>query len=62
MDTDSKKTANTSMAIIAILAALALLGIVAITTVSIPQQQAEARGCPINSVALNASQGRCFHP
>jgi hypothetical protein len=49
------------MAIIAIIAALGLLGVVAIETFNIPQQQADARGCK-TSVAVNASQGRCFHP
>jgi hypothetical protein len=39
-----------------------LLGVVAITIVTIPLQQAEARGCPITSTGVNASQGRCFHP
>ena len=51
-----------SYAVIAIVLALGLLGVVAITIVSIPLQQAEARGCPIASPGLNASQGRCFHP
>jgi hypothetical protein len=53
---------NTQMmlAIFAIAAALGLLGVVAITIVTIPQE-AEARGCN-NSVAFNASKGRCFHP
>jgi hypothetical protein len=63
----SQKTrTTTSMAIIAIVAALALLGVVVITVVvTIPLQEAEARGC-INpnapgggSVAGNASKGRC---
>ena len=57
----SQKTRTTSYAIIAIVAALALLGVVAITVVTIPQQQeAEAVGCK-NSIAFNASKGRCFH-
>ena len=62
MDNESQKTTTTtSMAIIAIVAALALLGIVAITVVSIPlQQEAEALGCN-NSIAFNASKGRCIH-
>jgi hypothetical protein len=50
---------DTTFAVIAIVAALALLGVVAITIVSIPLQQAEARGCR-TSQAVNASQGRCF--
>jgi hypothetical protein len=51
-----------SYAVIAIVLALGLLGVVAITIVSIPLQQAEARGCPITSTGINASLGRCFHP
>ncbi len=53
------------MIVIAIVAALAVLGVVAITLVAIPlqMQQAEGqRGCPLNTPALNASKGRCFHP
>lgn len=50
---------NTTFAVIAIVAALTLFGVVAITIVTIPLQQAEARGCR-TSVAFNASQGRCF--
>jgi hypothetical protein len=65
MDNDSQNT-TTSIAIIAIVAALALLGVVVVTVaVTIPLQQAEARGC-INpnapaggSIAVNASKGRC---
>ncbi len=55
---------NTTLVVIAIVAALAVLGVVAITLVTIPlqMQEAEARGCPPNSPALNTSKGRCFHP
>jgi hypothetical protein len=60
MDNDSQKT-TVPYAVIAIVAALALLGVVAITVVTIPQQQAEAVGCK-NSIAFNASKGRCFQP
>jgi hypothetical protein len=57
---------NQQLALLALVAALALLGVVVLTVaVTIPQQQAEARGC-INpnapgggSVAFNASKGRC---
>jgi hypothetical protein len=53
-----------SMALVAIVAALALFGVVAVTIVSIPQQQAEARGCEFagfhNDTAISASKGRCF--
>jgi hypothetical protein len=57
---------TTTIAVIAIVAALALLGVVAVmVAVTIPLQQAEARGC-INpnapgggSLAFNASKGRC---
>ena len=58
MDNDSQKT--TSIAVIAIVAALGLLGVVVITIVTIPlQQEAEAKGGN-NSIAFNASKGRCF--
>jgi hypothetical protein len=51
----------TSLGVIAIVAALALLGVVVVTfAVTIPLQQAEARGCPLGTPAVNASQGRCF--
>jgi hypothetical protein len=58
---------DTTFVVIAIVAALALLGVVAITIVTIPLQlqQAEAKGCDnqgFRTPALNASQGRCFHP
>jgi hypothetical protein len=51
-----------SIAVIAIVAALGLLGVVVIATITIPlqQQQAEARGCPADSPAANASKTRCF--
>jgi hypothetical protein len=63
MDNYSQKTTTvSSYAVIAIVAALALLGVVAITVVTIPlQQEAEAKGCK-NSIAFNASKGRCFQP
>jgi hypothetical protein len=48
-----------TLAIIAVVAALGLLGIIIVESISIPQQQADARGCN-NGVAFNASQGRCF--
>jgi hypothetical protein len=39
-------------------AALGLLGVVTITIVIIPlQQEAEARGCSINTAGINASKG-----
>jgi hypothetical protein len=50
-----------ALAIIAVVAALGLLGVVVVESISIPQHQAEARGCK-NSIAFNASKGRCFHP
>jgi hypothetical protein len=49
-----------NMTVIAIVAALALFGVVAITVVAMPQE-ADARGCN-NSIAFNASKGRCFQP
>jgi hypothetical protein len=54
---------NNQLAIIALVAALGLLGVVMVTVaVTIPLQQAEARGCPVATPAVNASQGRCFRP
>jgi len=50
---------ETTLGIIAIIAALGLLGVVVVESISIPQQQADARGCT-NGIAFNASQGRCF--
>lgn len=47
-------------AIIAIVMAMGLVGVVAVDMITNPQN-AEAKGCP-NSVASNASQGRCFKP
>jgi hypothetical protein len=56
---------NYNLAIMAVAAALALLGVVVITVaVTIPLQQAEAKGCignNFNSRAVNASKGRCVH-
>ena len=62
MAKETQKTMN-SYAVIAIVAALALFGVVAVTivTISLQQQQAEAVGCK-NSIAFNASKGRCFQP
>jgi hypothetical protein len=51
---------DATLAIVAIVAALGLLGIIVVESISIPQQQADARGCN-NGVAFNASRGRCFH-
>jgi hypothetical protein len=61
MDNDEhlQKARTTSYMVIAIVSALALFGVVAVTIVTIPQQEAEARGCN-NGVAVNASKGRCF--
>ena len=54
---------NNQLALIAIVAALALLGVVIVLAVmTIPVQEAEARGCPVATPAVNASQGRCFRP
>jgi hypothetical protein len=62
----SNEEKTTSIAIIAIVAALAMLGVVVVTVaVTIPLQQAEAKGCignNFNSRAVNASQGRCARP
>jgi hypothetical protein len=65
MGNDSQKArTTTSIAVIAIIAIVALLGVVALTVaVIIPlQQEAEARGCPLATPAINASKTRCFHP
>ena len=54
---------TTSYTVLVIVAALALLGVVAITIVSIPLQQAEARGCERgaqNYTAISASNRRCL--
>jgi hypothetical protein len=51
------------LALLALVAAVALLGVVVVTVaVTIPLQQAEARGCPIGTPAVNASHARCFRP
>ena len=61
MDNKSQKTTTVPYVVIAIVAALGLFGVVVLTVaVTIPlQQQAEAAGCR-TSIAVNASQGRCF--
>jgi hypothetical protein len=55
---------NNQLALIAIVAALALFGVVMVTvaTTIMQLQEAEARGCPIGTPALNASNARCFRP
>jgi hypothetical protein len=57
---------NNQLAVIAIVSALAMFGVVMVTVaLTIPMQQAEAKGCignNFNSRALNASQGRCARP
>jgi hypothetical protein len=58
----------TTLAIFAIVAALGLLGVIAVESISMPQQQAAARGCESSfqhgggggAIGFNASQGRCF--
>jgi ACT domain-containing protein len=55
---------NGQLALIAVIAALAMLGVVVLTvavTIPLQQQAAEAVGCK-NSIAFNASKGRCFQP
>jgi hypothetical protein len=65
MDNESQKKRTTSYVVIAIVAALGVLGVVVVVAViTIPVQEAEA-GCEKGaapSTAVNASQGRCFHP
>ena len=48
-----------ALALIATISVLGLVGVVAIDTTEIAQD-AEAAGCR-NSIAVNASQGRCIH-
>jgi hypothetical protein len=49
--------------LIALISLVAVLGLVTALAVDIimTTQEAEARGCN-NSVAVNASRGRCLHP
>jgi hypothetical protein len=51
---------QTGVVIFAILAAFGLVPVVAVDIV-LTTQVAEAKGCP-NSIAANASQGRCVNP
>ena len=51
---------ETMLTIFAIVAALGIVTVVAVEALSIAQED-EARGCN-NGIAINASQGRCFHP
>jgi hypothetical protein len=51
---------ETIITIFAIVAALGLVAVVIVEVIS-SAQEAEARGCR-TSIAINASQGRCFHP
>jgi hypothetical protein len=64
MDNDhSQKTRTTSIAVIAIVAALGLLGVVIVDTILATAQLTSAAPPPVkgcrNSLAANASQGRC---
>ena len=52
--------AETKLLIFVLVIMVGMAGVVAVEIV-ILADQAEARGCN-NGVALNASQGRCFHP
>jgi hypothetical protein len=49
---------NSTLVIFAIIAALGLVTVVAVD-IMLTTQEAEAAGCK-NSVAFNASKGRCF--
>jgi hypothetical protein len=49
---------NNMFAILAMVMAIGLVGVVAVDMIT-DLQNAEAKGCP-NSIAINASQGRCF--
>ena len=46
--------------IFALIAALGLVTVVAVDII-LTTQEVEAKGCP-NSIAFNASKGRCFKP
>jgi hypothetical protein len=65
MDNDQSQKTTPSMAIIAIVAALGLLGVVIVNTILTAAQVTSAakpptQGCR-TSIAVNASQARCFH-
>lgn len=49
---------NSTLVIFAIIAALGLVTVVAVD-IMLTTQEAEAKGCK-SSLAVNASQGRCF--
>ena len=51
---------NSTLVIFALIAALGLVAVVAVD-IMLTTQEAEAKGCN-NSVAVNASKGRCFRP
>ena len=51
---------NNILVLISIVLAVGLLGLIAIEITSI-SQQAEAKGCSIESPAANASRSRCVH-
>jgi hypothetical protein len=51
---------ESTMVLFALITALGLVAVVAVD-IMLTAQEADARGCN-NSVAFNASQGRCFHP
>jgi phosphoribosylaminoimidazole carboxylase (NCAIR synthetase) len=48
-----------ALAIFAIVTVLGLVGVITVETFLV-QQEVDARGCR-NSIAVNASQGRCIH-
>ena len=52
---------NNIFAMIAIVMAMGLVGVVTVDMITDPQNS-EAKGCPNSMAAINASQGRCFHP
>jgi hypothetical protein len=54
-----KNMDKTVLVIVAIVVAFGLLGVIVIESIVMPAQQAEARGCN-NSIAVNASKGRCI--
>ena len=57
---ESEMTNDMTLVIFAILATLGLIGVVVVEGITMPQHQADATGCK-NSIAFNASHGRCFH-
>jgi hypothetical protein len=54
--------ADIILIVMVITVAALVLGLVVIETISLSQQQVDARGCTPGSIPFNASEGRCFRP